>query len=507
MRIIIAGAGLVGTQLARHLIDEKHDVAILESNEERARHVSNRLDCMVLHDGGNSISGLKAAGIDKADVLICVTDSDEVNMIICGLAAHYTKLVKIARVRNNEYIRGNFQNQEEDGNILPMGIDYFVQPDVEAARSALDAIEHGAVGNILSFSDTPYVLGAIDISAGSSFDGLVLMDFHTLIEGDSLVTLIERKGKTMLPTGTTRLQAGDRMYLLSMERELNLGFKLAGYSEKPIHKIGIVGGGRLGALIAEGLLSREGRRKNETGDFDEDDTTELSRKKNNQGVFSFLKTFVPRGLKKVVIIEQDRSICRELAGRFPDALILNEDISDESFIAEEQIDNLDIIVTATEHQELNIITAVYLKSRGVARAVAMVTSPGYAAIARQLGVDVVIPIKTVLVDSILSKLIGGGLKGVHRLGDGSVGILEVEIRPGCRAEGHSLKDFSLPEGALIMLVNRKIEKDLIPRGDYVYTAGHRLILIARNGTEMEIETIFGKTESPVAEEQGAGEKP
>ncbi|MDR2210512.1 MAG: NAD-binding protein [Spirochaetaceae bacterium] len=492
MHIIIVGAGLVGTQLARQLIEEKHDIAIIEAHEERARHVSNRLDCIVLHDEGNSINALEEAGIAKADALVCVTDSDEVNMIICGLAQRYPGLLKIARVRNDEYVRRNFQNQVEGA--AAMGIDFFIHPDVEAAQSVLDAIEHGALGNILSFTGTPYELGAIDVLAASPFDGLLLKDFRSLIEGESLVTLVERRGKCILPTGTTKLQAGDRMYLLAKDDDLTLGFKLAGRPEKPIHRIGIVGGGRLGSLIAGGLLNKEKRRPGEKArSFNEPyDEAGVPRGKAHRGFFSFLRTLVPRSLKKVIIVEQDYGLCKELAARFPDALILNEDISDESFIAEERIDDLDLIVTATEHQELNIITAVYLKSQGVARAIAMVSSAGYAAIARKLGVDVVIPIKSVVIDSILSKLMGGGVKGVHRIGDGTVGILEVDIKTGSPAEGKSLKDFHLPEGALVMLVNREAEDDFIPRGDYMYTPGHRLLLIAKNGSEMDIEKIFGR---------------
>ncbi|MCL1928178.1 MAG: NAD-binding protein [Treponema sp.] len=507
MRIIIVGAGLVGTQVARFLIEEKHDIAIIESNEERARHVSNRLDCMVLHDEGNSIVALEEAGIAKADALICVTDSDEVNMIICGLAARHTKLLKIARVRNDEYVRRNFQYQMEMKDSSPMGIDFFIHPDVEAARSALDAIEHGAVGNILSFADTPFEIGTMDIAPGSSFDGLLLKDLNSIIEGDSLIILIERKGESILPMGSTELCSGDRIYFLSKEKELNEGFKHSGYAEKPIRKIGIVGGKRLGSLIAMGLLSKQRRKANEARDVDENGEIITGKRKKSKGILSFLKTLVPRSLRRVIIIEEDKGICKELAGRFPDALILNEDISDETFIAEEKIDDLDLIVTATDHQELNIITAVYLKSRGVSRAIAMVDSKGYATIAKQLGVDVVIPIKTVVVDSILSKLIGGGIKGVHSLGEGNVDIIEVEIVPGCKAEGQSLKDFSLPEGALVMLVNRKTEEDFIPHGDYVYTAGHRLFLIAQNGTEKEIETIFGTELKPgTRDENKAGEK-
>ena len=483
MRIVIAGAGLTGVQLARRLIEEKHDVSIIESSEERARHVSNRLDCLVLHDEGNSVSALEEAGIAKADALVCVTDSDEVNMIICGLATRYPGVLKIARVRNDEYVRGNFQNQL-GGESGAIGIDSFVHPDVEAAHSTLDVIEHGVIGDILSFAGTSYELGTIDVGAGSPFDGIALTGFRDVLDGESLVTLVERRGKCILPKGSTKLAAGDRLYLLAEEDILNAGFRLAGRSEHPIRKIGIVGGGRLGALIASGLLRGENREQS---------------KKTGKNFFAFVKSLIPKRFKNVVIIEQDYGLCKELAACFPEALVLNEDISDENFISEENIDGLDLIITATEHQELNIITAVYLKSRGVSRAIAMVDGAGYGAIARQLGVDVVIPMKSVVVDSILARLMGGGIKSLHRLGDGSIGILEIEISAGSPAEGKALKDFHLPEDALVMLVNcpeREDEspgdEDFIPRGDYVYTAGHRIILIARNGTEMEIKKIFGE---------------
>jgi trk system potassium uptake protein TrkA len=501
MRVIIVGAGLVGTQLARHLIEAKHDISLIEANEERARHVSNRLDCLVLHDEGNSISALEEAGIAKADALVCVTDSDEVNMIICGLASRYEspdhRLVKIARVRNDEYVRRNFQNQvgkSGGASNSALGIDYFIHPDVEAARSTLDAVEHGAAGDILSFAGTPYELGSIDISEGSDFDGLELVNFRKVLEGDCLVTLVERhatadrEAEAIIPKGDTKLTAGDRVYLLAKEEILNEGFAHAGRSEKPIRKIGIVGGGRLGSLIAEGLLHSEA-------------DSQITGVQKRKGLFSFVKSMVPRRLRNVILIEQDYLVCKDLAARFPEALVLNEDISDESFVAEERIDGLDLIVTATEHQELNIVTAVYLKSRGVKRAIAMVTGSGYAAIARQLGVDVIIPMKSVVVDAILSKLLGGGVKAVHRIGDGSIGILEVEISKGCPAEGKALKDFHLPQGALVMMVDPGTpmqtegdaagDDDFIPRGDYVYTAGHRLLIISRNGTEGEIQQQFG----------------
>jgi trk system potassium uptake protein TrkA len=192
----------------------------------------------------------------------------------------------------------------------------------------------------------------------------------------------------------------------------------------------------------------------------------------------------------VTIIEKDYNLCRDLSARYPEALVLNEDISDESFVSEERIDDLDLIVTATDDQELNMIAAIYLKSRGVHRAIAMVTGSGYAAIARQLGVDVVIPMKSVVVDSILSHLMGEGITGVHRLGDGSINVVELELGPDTPAAEKGIAELNLPGGGLVMLVNRG-GASFIPRGDYIFKSGDRIILVAKNGSEVEIERFFG----------------
>jgi trk system potassium uptake protein TrkA len=470
MRVLIVGAGMVGSQLADHLIQEKHDVSIIEADEERARHASNRLDCMVLHDEGNSLSALEEAGIARADALVCVTDSDEVNMIICGLAAsRYPKPVKIARVRNDDYVKLNLAGEKI------LGIDRFIHPDVETSRWVLNAVEHGAVGDVLSFADTPYELGSMDVSEKSPFNGLSLKDFHGLVKGEALVTLVERKGESILPAGSTTLVQGDRIHILTKENEMDRVFRLAGRSERPLRKIGIVGGGRVGALIAGGLLDGAG-----------DDG------ENRGGFFSLFKHLIPRNIRRIIIIEQDYEICKELSSRFPEALVLNEDISDESFVAEERLDDLDLIITSTNNQELNMIAAVYLKSRGVRRAIALVTGGGYAAIARQLGVDVVIPMKSVVVDSILSHIMGNAVRGVHRLGDGSIGVIEIEIGPEAPAVEKPITEFSLSGKGLLMLVNRE-GHSFIPRGDYVFKSGDRINLIVKNGSETELERFFGLT--------------
>ena len=484
MRIIIVGAGLAGTQLAKHLIQEKHDVSIIEANEERARHASNRIDCLVINDEGNNIRALEKAGITKADALVCVTGSDEVNMIICRLTAsrycntpRQKNILKIARIRNDDYM---YLSQSGDKQLL--GIDHIVHPNMEAARSIVKTIEHGALGDIISFSNSRYELGSTDIAAGSAFDGLAVRDYRNIVPGESLITLVERNNEVLLPSGATVLASGDRVYVLTNKDDLLHIYKLAGNTRRPIHKIGIVGGGKLGSLVAEGLL------------YGFSDKTEETTEKNFSKKIKFLqplfKTLKFKNSRRIQIIEQDYRLCKELAARFPEALILNEDISDEGFVSEEQLDGLDLLITTTNNQELNIITAIYLKSRGIQRTIAMVTGSGHAAMARQMGIDVVIPIQSVVVDSILSHLTGKNVKELRSLGDGRIDIIEAEIGENASIIDTPISQFKLSEGSLIILVTRE-NSSFIPRGDYVFCKGDHIILITKTGSQAEIEKHFG----------------
>jgi trk system potassium uptake protein TrkA len=463
MRIVIAGAGTTGTQLAKFLIQEKHDVSLIEANEDRAKHVSNRYDCMVIHNNANNVKALMEAGIEKADALICVTGYDEVNMIICGLASSLVskekKLIKIARVYNDDYMQ---LIRPEGGRLL--GIDHFIHPGMEAACSIIKAIEHGVIGDIVSFSDTPYELGSIEIVKGSAMDGLVLKDYRKLVKHESLVTLVEHDNEIMLPSGSTELIHGDRIHVLADNKNLPEIYKLAGDTQKPIRKIGIAGGSKVGMLIAEGLLEK-------------DSIIYQSIKNKNTKNHS------------VVFFDHDSKRCYKLAARFPSALVLHEDISDESFASYDELSGIDCLITATSNDELNIITAVYMKSKGIKRTIAIVNGSGHAAMARHLGVDVVIPMMSVVVDSILSHLMGSNVKEVHSLGYENIDLIEAEIEKNAPVINKPISAFKLSEGGLLLLVNRD-GVSFIPKGDYVFKEGDRIVVIANVDSHSEIERYW-----------------
>ncbi|MDR3147911.1 MAG: NAD-binding protein [Treponema sp.] len=488
--------------MCQRLVQENHDVSLIEANEERARHASNRLDCRVINDEANSIRVLEEAEINRADALVCVTNSDELNMIICGLAARYPRLIKIARVRNSEYVR--FRRVEQQGDQVKsagpgvsvagepaktpplLGIDHFIHPDVEAARWVLNAVGRGAMGDVLTFPGTPYELGSVDIAPDSPLDGLSLSDYRKVYAGESLVTLVERGGRSFLPSGATVLAAGDRIHVFTRGEDMEAVFKLAGGGGPQLRRIGIVGGSQIGTLVAEGLLYPERQEWNLAEPFN----IPLRGPGWGKRGLSLLKSLRHKNQRRVTIIEQDYELCKELSARFPEALVLNEDISDESFVAEERINNLDLIITATGHQELNIITAVYLKSRGVSRAIALAASTGYGLIARQLGVNVVVPMGQVVVDSILSRLSGNAVRGVHRIGDGAIGIYEIEIAPETPVAEKPITEFHVGgSGGLVMLANRD-GNSFIPRGDYVFKVRDRVIIITAHGSEKELEKFF-----------------
>jgi trk system potassium uptake protein TrkA len=479
MRVVIVGGGIVGTRLARHLIDDGNEVSLVEADEERARRASNHLDCLIINDEGNNTRVLEDAGIARADALVAVTRCDEVNMITCALAeAHYPDVLKIARVSNEGYLPRRpvgvplaaFRDVFAAGG-KTLGVDYFVHSNIEASRTALAAIEHNAAGDVLSFAGTDYELGSIEVAAGTPFDGLALKDYRRLVPGNTLVTLIERGDESILPGGETVLHAGDIVYVLAQEDEMDSVFELGSRLSPPVRKIGIAGGGQLGRLIADGLLSDDAAHKTPAATF-----------------FSFFRSFIQKRNRSLYIIEQDYEVCRELAAEFPAAVVLNEDISDETFVAEEKLGSLDLIVTTTGNPELNIITALYLKSLGVKRAVVMVGNDGYAKIARRLGIDVVIPVKSVMVDSILSRLAGSGVSSIRRLGNGATSILELTLAGGAPCVGETIVAFRAV-GALLLLVERG-GQSFIPHGDYVFQEDDKVVVLLKKEDGNAVERFF-----------------
>jgi len=463
MKVVIVGAGSVGFQIAKQLIDEKKDVILIEKNPKVARHASNYLDCMVINEEGNNLEVLKKAGIEGADFFIAVTESDEVNMISCGLVANRFKVPnKIARVKNIDY--SNVQNSGPPF----LGIEHIVNPEIEAAKEIIRSIEHGALSDVLFFEKSSFQMRNINISSNSPFKDKTLKELREITGVDFLVCFILRENDYIIPSGETKVQEEDNLYILATEENLEKLFIQAGKFRGKLNRIVIVGGGRIGSYVAHNLLELQ--------------------KWNMRFLQKITRSFAQKWKQNVVIIERDIERCKELAERFPDAIILNEDVSEEGVYEEGQLHGYDLIVAATGDQELNIITAVYAKTLGIKRSIAVVNKISYLNMAPKLGIDVAISQNASMVNTILKLIRRGNIRNIYSFADGKVEVIELLVE-NSEISGKKIKEFRLPPQTLIVSLTRDHE-NILPDGERVINNGDYIVVIAQKESIPRLEKIF-----------------
>ena len=464
MKVVILGAGAVGMQIARQLVDEKKDVVLIEKDPERARLAANQLDCMVLARPGNNLESLREAGTASADVFIAVTDSDEVNMIACALAeSEFSVPYKIARVRNVDYSATGISERGF------LGIDFIVNPELVAAQAIIRAIEFGAISDIMLFEQSKVQMRHVTVEPGSVFAGRSLSEIGRTVALSFLVAIVLRDNQFIIPSGRTVLEAGDIVYVVGTEETLVRLFQRLGKHRTDLRRFVIVGGGKIGQMIAEYLL--EGRKR------------EASIVRRLIGAFNEDRR------RSVKIIDRDYVRCKELSQLLPGALVIHGDISDEGVFEEEHLANSDLVIAVTGNQELNIVSAVYAKTRGTKRAVALVSKTNYTRIASQLGIDVPVSVKNSMVNTILKRVRRGNVKSIHSIPEGELEVLEISVDRKSSAVGRLIREIKLPPSSLVVSVLRH-EETFIPDGSYLLQAEDHIIVIASLEHIEQIQAIF-----------------
>ena len=476
MKIVIVGAGFTGRQLAKKLINERNEVVLIDNSEEVVRHASNSLDCDVKEMDGNNLVNLEEVGIGKADALVCVTSNDEVNMITCSLVdSVYPDILKIARVRNFSYYMNTAAAVKKhaetfSGKHRPLyGIDFMVNPDIEAAEAVVHAVESGAVSDVVTFENSEYEISRITIAQGSPLAGQQLKNVRKLTSKPFLIAYVESGEKTSLPSGATLLNAGDSIGVLSRKEDIGDLLALCGASVESLNKIALVGAGRIGTLIADRLI----------------------KKQDNSFLSKFFGKRVKVG-KDFAIVDQDDSFTKEASERYPTARVFKGDITDESFLREEGLTEYDLVICATHNRELNMVVAAYLESLGVGRSVSLVESSTFAQIARKLGVDVPVPLRDTVVDSIMSHLRGKSVTGIHTVSEGQLEIVECVLSPSSKLVGKTLLDIANPGAFLVMLEKKAgAQNYVIPVGSTILDANDQLIIISLAEETEKILKLFG----------------
>lgn len=448
MNIVIVGAGEVGTHIASQLVAEQKDVVIIEKDPECAARASNMIDCLVVTGEGSNVDVLRQAGAENADIFIAATSVDEVNMISCFVAGSaFNTPVKIARVRNVDYMRGGLLKNSS------IGIDYLVNPEIEAAFDIVQTVAHGASSGIFAFQGTNAQLRDFLVKDDSIFNGVLVKDIRSLIDQNFIIAGVLRNEMLHIPKGDFQILTGDHIYIVALGKSFNKILTRAGMTVDKLKRIVLVGGGLIGKHIA-GMLIEDG--------------------------------------KDVRIIEKDYERCKELSALYPEATVINGNISDQDVFEEENIAYTDAIITTTQSEELNILAGVYAKSKGVKRAVALIDKLNYTTLATNLGIDSCISAKLSSVDAILKFIRKGNIKNVYTIFEGQAEAIEFIVGGSNQnIVGKKIMDLKLPAGCLIITVQRH-RKTIIPTGSFVIEEGDSLITFVAHDEISKLEELFNK---------------
>lgn len=467
MKIVIVGAGDAGFELTKRLVIENKDVIVIEQDPDVASRVSKQLDCKVVTGSGNRMEILRQAGIDKADFFISVTGSDEVNIITCGMVyKEFDVGYTIAGVKNIDY----FGTKGAD-KTFP-GIDFIVNPEIEAARKIIEIINSGASSEIIIFEQGVNQMKNIVVSKESFMNGLAVKELWERVQANFLIAGIEKSDSFVIPTGDTVINEEDKIYFIASIDELEKIFQMMGRPPIEIKDVLIVGGSNVGIYVAEHLLNTNA--------------------KNPSAINRVLGDFTggkrDYKIKNMKIIDSDYEKCKELSDRFPEAVVIEADISDETIIAEEGLDNFDLVIMATGNYELNILAALYLKTVGIERAISLVKHKNYMNMASKLGVDAIVSSRDSISNPILKLIRRGNIMSIHSISGGNVEIMEFHLEKNNKLTGKKIMDHSFPAHSLILSVVRD-GKCIIPHGDLEILAGDHVIIIAQKDQVEKIETM------------------
>lgn len=445
MRVIIVGAGEVGFQIAKVLSNEGIDVVVIDRDKNMLKRVMDELDVAVIEAEGGDPVALKEAGADSADMLLAVANSDETNMIACLLAkAMFNIPRKIARIRNPDYFKNENLLSKDNLDINPA-----INPELEVAMAAIRLLEIPIATDVEDFEG-----GIIKVIGVKPPDSSILVrkslkNISNIMEKKFLVGMIERGEKAIIPTGDDIISKGDIIYIPLKKEEVFDVLASIGLDTIPARKIMILGGGRIGSYIASELEA----------------TTEIK------------------------IIEKNKDRCSILSRKLKKTLILYGDGSDQKLLYEENIEDMDVFVAASNSDELNIMASLLAKKLGVKKTIVIVNRPDYITLARSLGLHAVLCPRLITASSIIRYVRRGDIISLTSIAEGKAEILEARVGGNSRLIGKFLTEAKIPQATLIGAIIRG-EQVIIPSGSDKIYKDDKLIIFTLRESLKNVEKIL-----------------
>ncbi|MGH7885406.1 MAG: Trk system potassium transporter TrkA [Thermodesulfobacteriota bacterium] len=440
MRIIIIGAGQVGSFLAREL-SKQHEVVVIECDEERSKKISDSFDVLTIVGDGDNPLTLKKAEIDKADILLAVTGDDKTNILasLVGFSSGVKKIV--TRIRNHDYL--NYPQILNEPEI------YVVNPGDIISEKVYSLISNPFAWKTESFAMGKVELFKLRVEAETP---IVNKKLSEIGPAKSWIFVgISRDGKIEIPTGDTVLHAGDYIFALGVPSVLNKLKELFNLEIDKIHSVIIVGGGRLGRKTASIL--------------------------HEKGII-------------VKLIENNPERARIAAEELPGVTVFNGDATDSETLKEAGVTSCDYLLALTGSDEENVFSALLAKNLGIRRSTVLYTKPDYIDVLEAIGVDRAISVRMAVANEILSLLHIGGVAHIALLEEGRGEVLEFDVSENTKILGIPLCEAHLPHDSIIGICIRNDEV-IVPRGDFVPQLNDRLIVFALPSAVLKVEKILG----------------
>jgi trk system potassium uptake protein TrkA len=435
MNIAIVGAGRVGQTLAEKLARDGHDVSLIESDPAKVRALSETLDVQLIEGNGATAPILRRAGIEKANLVVAVTDHDEANMVVGLLASFAFNVPRIVvRLRDADHAEGfDLIGQDHPGEHV------WVNPDVAAVDRIASLLEVPGAVDVVSFMDGELLVAGFRIGAKSDFVGVRVSDLNLLFAATpTLAVAIHRNDDWIIPHGGEEITIGDLVYFAIAREHLDDVLPLVGAPKDDRRTIMIAGAGPIGLELARRLEAADGR---------------------------------------TVLIESDAELAQEASEQLNDALVVKGHATDQALLEEEDIDRVSTFVAVTPDHETNLVGGLLAKRLGAGRAVVLVDNPALVDLVGEIGIDAIISPRVLVIGLALQHIRGGRVRTVAQLLEDRIEIVEAEVSKRSRLAKGTLSDIKLPRGVLVAALKRG-DRLMVPRGADQVEPGDRVLLIS-----------------------------
>jgi trk system potassium uptake protein len=447
LKVVIVGAGQVGYHIAGRLAFENKSVVVLDTNPESLKRIAEHIDVQTIIGSGSSPVMLEAAGIREAEIILAVTDSDEVNLVACLMADILSPTTKkLARLRGAD-LDGYYQALKAQAP----HIDTVINPEIEVVRTIEQLMSVPGAVDVGEFEGGRIKFVGVYLDPDSRLAGVKLQDLPRVIESNRpLIAAVVREDKMIIPKGNNHLRPGDLIYFISDERNLFTHLSIFGKQAAPVQRVMIIGGGRIGYRLARRLEERS-----------------LSCK----------------------IVEKRASRCEFLADRLDHTVVLHGDGSDQSLLVEEGIHDTDLVVTLTGDEETNILASLLVKRLGAKKTITQINKFSYFPLMSTIGIEQVVSPRLSAVNSILQHIRRGKVLSAVSIKGEAGEVMEAVALPTSDIVSKPLKKIAFPKGSMVAGIIRK-EAIIIPDGNSIIMPDDRIIIFATREAIPGVEKIL-----------------